>query len=102
MDPGIDVKIRTLEGVTPKRLFGMDGYTVGGKIFAGWWRGHLVLKLPKQARDRALSTPNAHAFDPRGGRPTKEWVVLPDTDQTTLSELIATAHAYVASLSETP
>ncbi|MFQ5870693.1 MAG: TfoX/Sxy family protein [Candidatus Geothermarchaeales archaeon] len=101
MDQDTDEEIQRLEGVTPRHWFGMDGYAIGGKMFATWWKGELVLKLPRQARDRALSAPDAHAFDPRGGRPMKEWVVVSDADQSTLSGLIVAAHAYVTRLSET-
>jgi len=101
MDQDIDIEIRRLERVAPRHWFGMDGYAVGGKMFATWWKGKLVLKLPRRARDWALSTPDAHAFDPRGGQPMKEWVVVSDADQSTLSGLIVLAHAYVTRLSET-
>ena len=47
MDQDVDEEIRRLEGVTTRRWFGMDGYAVGGKMFATWWKGELVLKLPR-------------------------------------------------------
>jgi hypothetical protein len=38
-----------------------------------------VFKLPdEEARERALALGGAHHFDPAGGRPMKEWVVVPE------------------------
>ena len=80
MNQEIDDLILDLEGVIKKKTFGMDGYAVGRKVFGGWWEGRLVLKLPPNARDRAMGLTGASPFDPMGGRPMKEWVVLPELD----------------------
>ena len=99
MDTAVDAQIRALDGVTPRRWFGMDGYAVGGRIFATWWGEQLVLKLFGEFHAQASAMPGAHAFDPRGGHPMKEWVVLPmPYSSADVVLFIAAAHAYVAGL----
>ena len=39
--------------------------------------GDMVFKLSGRAHAQALRIPGAHLFDPMGGRPMKEWVVVP-------------------------
>jgi hypothetical protein len=91
----IDAKIRALKGTVPRRMFGEDAYMVGGKVFAGWWREELVLKLPPDAHAQAMALPGARAFEPMAGRPMKEWVVLPGPySSAAVSRLVAAAHAY--------
>ena len=80
MNQEIDDLILDLEGVLKKKTFGMDGYAVGRRVFGGWWEGRLVLKLPTKARDKVMALDGASLFDPMGGRPMKEWVVLPQLD----------------------
>jgi hypothetical protein len=60
------------------KMFGMDCFKANGKAAGGSWQGHMVFKLTDRAvREQALAIEGAHAFDPMGGRPMKEWVVIP-------------------------
>ncbi|MBI2867219.1 MAG: hypothetical protein HYX97_02650 [Chloroflexi bacterium] len=93
IDPKLDRAMRALPGAATKRMFGMDCYVVGGKVFAGWWHDGLVLKLSGTAFAQAMAVPGAHAFDPMGGRPMKEWVVVP-ANSPGLTTLIKAAHGY--------
>ncbi len=64
--------------VTPGRLFGMECFKSNGKAAGGLWQGNMVFKLVDPAvHERALQLEGAHRFDPMGGRPMKEWVVVP-------------------------
>ena len=58
-------------------MFGMPSLKIGGKAFAGLYNDSMVFKLGEPTRAEALALPGAHLFDPMGGRPMKEWVVLP-------------------------
>jgi hypothetical protein len=61
-------------------MMGMPAIKAGGKIVGGFSRseGAMVFKLPDEgARADALALEGAHLFDPAGGRPVKEWVVVP-------------------------
>jgi len=60
------------------KMFGMDCFKANGKAAGGLWQEHMVFKLTDPAvRERALTIEGAHPFDPMGGRPMKEWVVVP-------------------------
>lgn len=60
------------------KMFGMPTIKRGGKAAAGFWRGSMVFKLTDPAvREQALALEGAEQFDPMGGRPMKEWVVVP-------------------------
>jgi hypothetical protein len=64
-------------GATRARMFGMPSLKIGGKAFAGYSQGALVVKLRGEAHAQALALAGATLFDPMGGRPMKEWVVIP-------------------------
>ena len=66
--------------VETAKMMGMPCVKRGGKMVAGFWRDGeaMVFKLPDAAqREAALALAGAHLFDPMGGRPMKEWVVVP-------------------------
>ena len=68
------------DDVTLGKMFGMPCVKRGGKAIAGFWQESVVFKLPDvDARARALALEGAALFDPMGGRPMKEWVVVPAT-----------------------
>jgi hypothetical protein len=60
------------------QMFGMPVVKRGTKAAFGIWEDALVFKLTDEAaRERALALDGAERFDPMGGRPMKEWVVVP-------------------------
>jgi|SRR2546421_8347093 len=62
------------------QMMGMPAIKAGGKMIGGFSRSEeaMVFKLPAAgAREQALALDGAHLFDPAGGRPMKEWVVVP-------------------------
>ena len=74
------------------KMFGMDCFKANGKAAGGAWQGHMVFKLTDEAtRGRALAVPGAHAFDPMGGRPMREWVVIPAAESDRWAELAVAA-----------
>ena len=68
-----------LAGVEPKRLFGCDGYFVGGNIFALVWKqGRLGFRV-----DDAQAWAELRAFDGASGwwvgeREMRHWVLVPE------------------------
>ena len=56
--------------------FGANALKVNGKIFAMLVRGTLVVKLPRGRVDELVESGDGTRFDPRHGRPMKEWLVL--------------------------
>jgi len=76
------------------KMFGMDCFKATGKAAGGLWKDDMVFKLTDPAvRVRALAIDGAHAFDPMGGRPTKEWVVVPRAQASHWAELAEAAIA---------
>jgi hypothetical protein len=60
------------------KMFGMPTIKRGGKATSGYWNGAMVFKLTDEAtREQALALDDAKPFDPMGGRPMREWVVVP-------------------------
>jgi hypothetical protein len=78
-------------------MFGMPCAKVTGKAFMGAYGGGVVFKLDPDARERALALPGATLFDPMGGRPMREWVVVPSAHQAAWTELAEAALAKVRS-----
>jgi hypothetical protein len=61
------------------KMMGMPSVKLNGKLVLGLAKDGAVFKLPDPiAHGEALKLPGAHLFDPGGGgRPFKEWVVIP-------------------------
>jgi hypothetical protein len=58
------------------RIWHNDGLTVGGKTFAMVVRGQLVVKVPAAQAAELCASGAGVAFEPRAGRPTREWVCV--------------------------
>lgn len=78
------------------KMFGMPCLKINGKAFAGSTDGAMVFKLGGEAHGAALKIAGAHLFDPMGGRPMKEWVVVPSTHASRWLALARDAMGYVA------
>jgi hypothetical protein len=60
------------------KMFGMPTIKRGGKATSGFWKESMVFKLTdEESREQALALGGAERFDPMGGRPMREWVVVP-------------------------
>lgn len=77
-------------------MFGMPCLKQCGKAFAGYFQGAMVFKLNGAAYAQALTLSGAHLFDPMGGRPMKEWVVVPVEHASEWEALARDAQGYVA------
>jgi hypothetical protein len=78
-------------------MFGMPCAKVAGKAFMGAYGGGVVFKLDPAARERALALAGSEPFDPMGGRPMREWVVVPDAHRQDWPELAEAAFTKVRS-----
>ena len=72
-------------------MFGMPCAKVGGKAFMGFHEGRAVFKLDDATRERALALEGSELFDPMGGRPMREWVVVPPAHHAAWPELAVAA-----------
>ncbi len=75
--------------------FGANALKVRGKIFAMLVRGALVVKLPRDRVDALVAAGEGARFDPRGGRPMTEWLVLDSGSGLGWLPLAAEAMQYV-------
>jgi hypothetical protein len=78
------------------KMFGMPCFKAKGSSFAGLWGDAIVFKLTGEAHAAATGLKGAEAFDPMGGRPMKEWVVVPATHSRRWREFADAAFACVA------
>ncbi len=91
--------------VTRRVLFGCPCAFVAGNMFCGLFEGRLFLRLGEADRAAAGAALGARPFDPLGGRPMREYVLLPDDaleDDTRLEDWIARAFAFAAAPSPKP
>jgi hypothetical protein len=63
-------------GVAYGRIWHNDGLTVHSKIFAMVVRGQLVVKVPAEQAAELCGSGAGVAFEPRPGRPMREWVCV--------------------------
>jgi hypothetical protein len=93
--------LEQLRGMHPEvvagTMFGMPCAKTGGKAFMGAYGGGVVFKLDPEARGRALSLAGAELFDPMGGRPMREWVVVPAAHEAEWPSLAEAAFVKVRS-----
>jgi hypothetical protein len=87
-------RLVTRPGVTAGKMFGMPTLKIGSKAFAGSVDEDMVFKLSGKAHAQALGIPGAHLFDPMGGRPMKEWVVVPARQSVHWAKLADAAMEY--------
>lgn len=60
-----------------RTMFGCPCGFLGGNMFMGLFGDRLFLRLGEGDRDKLLAEEGAEHFDPMGGRPMREYVVVP-------------------------
>ena len=64
-------------GDTEASMMGMPSLKAGGKLFAGFRDGALVVKVGRERAGELIAGGRARPFDPSGrDRPMKDWAVL--------------------------
>jgi len=80
-----------------RKGFGSGALKVGGKIFAMLdSKNQFVVKLPKERMDELVVAAIGRCFEPRSGKPMKEWFVVTRLGQTGPSSLEKRASSSVA------
>src|SRR6266853_2671736 len=62
--------------VSQTRMFGSVGLKVKSRVFAIFYKGKFVAKLPGDRVDAIVASGKGDHFDPGHGRPSKEWVAV--------------------------
>lgn len=83
----LDQLVAAVDGAEVKKMFGNAAGFVGGNMFSGIFGKQLFVRLPAEERDELLTLKGASRFDPMGGRPMKEYIVLPAAWHNDLSKL---------------
>ena len=82
-------------------MFGCPCAFANGNMFAGLFGSQLFVRLDQADRSELLSAEGAQVFDPMGGRPMREYVVVPKQtaeDASTLRPWLKKALRYASSL----
>ena len=90
-----------------RKMFGCPCGFIGGNMFMGLYEDRLFLRLSENDRAKLLAEEGAELFDPMGGRPMREYVVVPAAwlegdDDETLRAWTARAARYGKSLPPKP
>lgn len=84
-----------------RQMFGCPVAFLGGQMFGGLFGSSMFLRLGDSDRAALLAVEGARVFDPMGGRPMREYVVLPRSvldDAAQLRSWLSRATAYASSL----
>src|SRR4051812_10963095 len=60
-----------------RKMFGYEACFVAGNFWAGMYQDDVVIKLPDEVKASQPELARAARFDPMGGRPMKQWWVVP-------------------------
>jgi TfoX/Sxy family transcriptional regulator of competence genes len=60
-----------------RNMFGCPCGFLGGNMFMGLFEDRLFLRLAEHDREELLAVEGAEPFDPMGGRPMREYVLVP-------------------------
>ena len=74
---------------------GAQGLKYKGKMFAMFWKGQLVLKLPPNRVDELISQNIGEPYDPGTGSPMKDRVLIPASMKSKWIELSQESKSYV-------
>ena len=89
---------------TPGERRQMVGYPcafLNGQLFCGLFASSMFIRLGETDRAELLATEGARVFDPMGGRPMREYVVVPAAlldDAEALRKWLSRAAAYASAL----
>ena len=91
--------------VDRRKMFRCPCAFANGAMFMGVHAGTLFLRLDPTDRARAIAEHGARLFDPMGGRPMREYVVVPATilqKAETRADWIARGFAYALTVPAKP
>lgn len=96
-----DAFVPEAPGVERRQMFGYPAAFVNGNLFFSLHESNMILKLGPEDHPQFLADQKAKVFDPMGGRPMREYAVVPKAvrdDDALLAEWVGRSLAYVGSL----
>jgi hypothetical protein len=95
-DPALAPIVDAFEKTEPgARKFGSNGLKVGGKLFALFTQGTLVVKLPNERVSALVASGVGEPFDPGHGRLMKGWLTV-TSPKARWIDLAKEAHGFVS------
>ena len=88
-------------GVERRQMFGYPCAFVNGNMFMGLHQDNMILRLAAGDRADFIATYSTGLFDPMGGRPMKEYPVVPEAmlaDRALLRDWVARSLSYAGGL----
>jgi hypothetical protein len=84
-DPYAEIKAHFagVGGVVVNEGKGAQGMKAGGKMFAMFYKGQLLLKFPPDRAAELIAAGQALPHDPGTGKPMKDRVLIPDSARET-------------------
>jgi len=82
--------------ITVSKMFGAPGLKIGGKYFAMFYKGKLVVKLPNERVAALVASRDGEFFDPGHGRMMKEWLSVGPQARVQWLGLVKEARDFVA------
>ena len=81
-DPALIERIEEATAFLPvvkRKMFGTESWFVesNAQMFAGVWGDALMIRLGEEGVGREIESGGAELFDPMGGRPMREYVLIP-------------------------
>ena len=92
----VHAALRRDSRVSEMEMFGARGFRVRGKVFAIFWKGDLVLKLPQERVEALVASKVAKYWDPGHGRKMREWVAFAPATSGRWLTLVEEAREFVA------
>jgi TfoX/Sxy family transcriptional regulator of competence genes len=84
-----------------RKMFGYPCLFLGGNLYCGLFQSTMMLRLGEEDRAALLALEGAAPFDPMGGRPMREYAVLPRDvleDDRALRDWLRRSAAYASTL----
>ena len=84
-----------------RKMFGYPCAFANGNMFAGLFQDKMMLRLPDDERARFLKLKGARPFEPKPGRPMREYVEVPEAvlnSKTKLKAWLSKSYEYAVAL----
>lgn len=96
-----DMIMSEIPDITRRRLFGCQCYWANGYIFTGIDSTGWFVRLSPEDREAIKKKYNAKHFDPLGGKPMREYIMLPEEvleDQELIDHYLEQSLAFVRAM----
>lgn len=93
--------VEGVPGAQLRKMFGFPAAFLNGNLFTGLFEDTMILRLSPADRATLLKIPGARPFEPMKGRPSREYIIVPDAILAygeELTDWVEKARAFASSL----